>query len=156
LDDEDMLAAEEAALLSRAEALELMVRQHRAHRESARAARQRAEEQQAEEAQMQQWQAELRCEVEAAIGRINAERKQQIERCTTFEATLQANIDAMQAMQLQVRRRAAALDTSFDACIHRLSSAYVSAVAQRRQQAQPACDAAACDAAGAVSPPVPS
>ena len=102
---------------------------------------------------MQQWQAELRAEVEAAIGRINAERKQQIERCTSFEATLQANIDAMQAMQLQVRRRAAALDTSFDACVHRLSSAYVSAVAQRRQQAQPTCNAAAAEA---VSPAGPS
>ena len=50
------------------------------------------------------------------------------------EAQLQANIEAMTAMQVQVRRRAVALDTSFDAAVQRLSVAYADAVATRRGQ----------------------
>ena len=44
----------------------------------------------------------------------------------------QANIESMQQMQQAVRRRAFALDSSFDACVSRLSGAYADAVAKRR------------------------
>ena len=52
-----------------------------------------------------------------------------------FEQTLQANIEAMQAMQAQVQRRASALDAAFDAAVGRLNGACTDAIAQRRAQA---------------------
>lgn len=78
---------------------------------------------------------QLRTEVDKTIQRLNVQRAQQVARCQQFEQNLQANIEAMQQMQQQVRRRAVALGTAFDACVSRLSTAHVEAVAVRRQQA---------------------
>ena len=92
------------------------------------------EEAKAAEEALDNWQAELRRETDVAIARLNEQRQSQLTRCTQFEAQLQANIEAMTAMQVQVRRRAVALDTSFDAAVQRLSVAYADAVATRRGQ----------------------
>ena len=40
----------------------------------------------------------------------------------------------MQQMQQHVRRRAAALDSAYDACVSRLSGVYADAVAKRQQE----------------------
>lgn len=42
-----------------------------------------------------------------------------------------SQIEAMEEMQMQVRRRAKAIDTAFDTCVQRLSSSFVDAVARR-------------------------
>ena len=76
------------------------------------------------------------------IARLNEQRAAQLARCHQFEQTLQANIEQMQQMQQQVRRRAVALDTSFDACVGRLSGAFADAVAKRRGQQERAGAAA--------------
>lgn len=129
-----ILAAEEQALVQRAAALERSVRQHKAAKEAALAAKQLAEQRQAAEGELQRWQAELRAEVDGAIGRLQAQREDQLAKCRRFESTLEANVEQLQAMLLQVRRRASALDTAFDACVQRLSSSYAEAVAARRAQ----------------------
>lgn len=133
-DLEASLEAEEQALLQRAAVLERQVRQHALQKAAAAAARKQAEARERTEAELQRWQGELRGEVDGAVRRLNEQRGVQLERCAQFEETLQANIEAMQAMQHNVRRRAAALDTAFDACVQRLGTAYVDAVALRRQQ----------------------
>ena len=61
--------------------------------------------------------------------------EQQLDRCRQFDTTLEANIEAMREMQLQVRRRAAAIDTAFDAS---------GKVASRRTRSQPRRCAALC------------
>ena len=135
---EAALAAEEAmdqqerVLLQRAAALEQQVAKHKQQKEAIRQARKLAEEQRAAELALDRWQAELRRETDTAIARLNEQRTVQMTRCNQFEQQLQANIEAMQQMQQQVRRRALALDTSFDACVSRLSGAYADAVAKRR------------------------
>ena len=134
LPDEAALEAEEAALVLKAEALERAVAEHKAQKQAARDARRRAEERQAAESALHHWQNELRAETEAAIARLNAQRAAQLSRCAEFEAKLQTQIEAMQQMQMQVRRRAAAIDTAFDATVQRLSSSYTDAVAQRAEQ----------------------
>ena len=131
LPDEAALDVEEQALMAKAEALERAVAEHRAQKAAALLARRRAEERQATETALAQWQAELRAETEGAISRLNEQRVAQLAKCADFEAKLQANIEAMQAMQLQVRRRAAAIDTAFDATVQRLSGSYTDAVARR-------------------------
>ena len=75
-DVEAALAAEEAALIKRAEALERQVRQHKAAKEAARAAKKLAEERQAQEAELQRWSTELRAEVDSAIQRLTAQREE--------------------------------------------------------------------------------
>jgi hypothetical protein len=102
--------------------------------EAAREARRRADERHAAEAALQRWQSELRSETEVAIARLNEQRAAQLTKCAEFEAKLQANIEAMQAMQVQVRRRAAAIDTAFDATVARLSGSYTDAVACMAEQ----------------------
>ena len=83
---------------------------------------------------LDRWQAELRRETDLAVARLNEQRTAQLSRCQSFEQQLQANIEAMQQMLQQVRRRAVALDSSFDACVGRLTHAYADAVAKRRGQ----------------------
>ena len=132
---EAALAAEEAELVRKAQALERAVQKHKQQKAAAASAREEAEAQQRQEEEMQRWQASLRSEVESAVQRLNEQRLSQLERCAQFEDALQANISQMQGTLHQVRRRAAALDTAFDACVQRLSTAYVDAVAARRQDA---------------------
>ena len=78
--------------------------------------------------------AHMRHHLAHSQNRLNAQRAQQLARCSQFEQTLQSNIDALLAMQQQVRRRSAALDSAFDACVQRLSGAYTDSVARRREQ----------------------
>ena len=125
---------QERVLMERAAALERQVQQHKAQKEAVLQARHKAEEQRKAEEACDHWQTELRQETDTAIARLNEQRQAQLARCQQFEAQLQANIEAMQHMQQQVRRRAVALDTSFDACVSRLSNAYADAVAKRRGQ----------------------
>jgi colicin import membrane protein len=132
--DEAELEAEEWELMRKAEALEREVAEHKAAKEAAREARRRADERHAAEAALQRWQSELRAETEVAIARLNEQRAAQLTKCAEFEAKLQANIEAMQAMQVQVRRRAAAIDTAFDATVARLSGSYTDAVACMAEQ----------------------
>ena len=158
---EAALEAEERGLLQRAASLEKQVKEHRERKEAAKKARLRAEEQRAAEAELDQWadevsgvkstamplsplyilvdalgsRSQLRSEVDKTIQRLNVQRTHQVARCQQFEQDLQTNIEAMQQMQQQVRRRAVALGTAFDACVSRLSTAHVEAVAVRRQQA---------------------
>ena len=158
---EAALEAEERGLLQRAASLEKQVKEHRERKEAAKKARLRAEEQRAAEAELDQWadevsgvkstamplsplyilvdalgsRSQLRSEVDKTIQRLNVQRTHQVARCQQFEQDLQTNIEAMQQMQQQVRRRAVALGTAFDACVSRLATAHVEAVAVRRQQA---------------------
>ena len=117
----------------------------KAEKEKVLLARKQAEEARAAEQALDHWQAELRKETDTAIARLNEQRQQQLARCHAFEAQLQHNIDAMLEMQQQVRRRAVALDTSFDACVSRLSNAYADAVAKRRGEQ-------AAEGAGVIRP----
>jgi chromosome segregation ATPase len=133
-EEEAALAAEEAMLVQKAAALEKQVQRHRQQKAALAAAREQAAARQKSEDDMQQWQGELRTEVEGAVARLNEQRVVQLERCAEFEEKLVDNIETMQHTLHQVRRRAAALDTAFDSCVQRLSSAYVDAVALRRQQ----------------------
>ena len=125
---------QERVLMERAAALERQVQEHKEQKEAIALARLQAEEQKKAEMALDNWQSELRKETDTAIERLNVQRQAQLARCQQFEAQLQANIDAMIQMQQQVRRRAVALDTSFDACVSRLSNAYADAVAKRRGQ----------------------
>lgn len=146
---EQTLEQQERVLVERAAALERQVAQHKADKEKIRLARKHAEQQQASERALDQWQHELRKETDTAIARLNDQRTSQLARCTAFEQQLQTNIDAMLEMQAQVRRRAVALDTSFDACVSRLTNAYADAVAKRRgEQAA----TARAPSGGAVAP----
>ena len=138
---EAALAAEESTLVQRAQTLERQVKQHKAAKAAAKAAREQEEARRSAEEELLQWQGALRTEVETAVNRINEQRVAQLERCANFEETLQGNIKTLQDTLHQVRHRAAALDTAFDACVQRLSSAYVDAVALRRQQAAEATTA---------------
>ena len=131
---EASLDEQERALMQRAAALERQVMQHKSKKAAILEQKKQAEEAKAAEEALDNWQAELRRETDVAIARLNEQRQSQLTRCTQFEAQLQANIEAMTAMQVQVRRRAVALDTSFDAAVQRLSVAYADAVATRRGQ----------------------
>ena len=130
-DVEALLDAEEQALMLRAQALERELAEHKAHKAAALEAKRIAEEKNAAAAEFERWQAELRSETERAISQLNRQRTQQLERCAQFDAKLQANIAAMESMRAQVRRRADAIGTAFDACSQRLSASYRDAVARR-------------------------
>jgi cell division septum initiation protein DivIVA len=137
---EEALEAEEKLLLERAAVLEREVVRHRERQEAAQAARRRVEEQRAAEAELEVWESALKVEVQTTVERLNEQRASQIARCKHFEQTLQANVEAMQAMQAQVQRRATALDAAFDAAVGRLNGACSDAIAQRRAQAASAVD----------------
>ena len=118
--------------MQRAAALERQVMQHKSKKAAILEQKKQAEEAKAAEEALDNW---TSCAARlTAIARLNEQRQSQLTRCTQFEAQLQANIEAMTAMQVQVRRRAVALDTSFDAAVQRLSVAYADAVATRRGQ----------------------
>lgn len=160
LDAEQQIVAEEASLMQRAKDLERQVLEHKQRKEAALLARQQAEEQRQAEEEMEQWAQQLRAEVEKTIERLNVQRTQQIARCQQFDNTLQANIEAMQQMQQQVRRRQAALDAAFDAATAKLTTAHIDAVAVRRQQAAEEAARRASAAAGKAAalpalPPMP-
>ena len=132
---EQALQAEESMLLQRAADLEKQVREHKLRKEAAALAKQQAEEQRKAEEELEKWAQELKAEVDKTIERLNAQRATQIARCQQFDATLQANIEAMQQMQMQVRRRQAALDAAFDAAAAKVANAHHDAVLTRRRQA---------------------
>lgn len=154
---EQALQAEESMLLQRAADLEKQVREHKLRKEAAALAKQQAEEQRKAEEELEKWAQELKAEVDKTIERLNAQRATQIARCQQFDATLQANIEAMQQMQMQVRRRQAALDAAFDAAAAKVANAHHDAVLTRRRQAAAEATQRASDAAGkaAALPPLP-
>lgn len=140
---EERLRVEEERLCRDAQALERQIKRLAEHKAAAKAARERAEAQQAAEVDTRRWQQELRAEVERAVARLQQQRASQLEQCAAFEAQLAHNIAQMQTMQLNVRRRAAALDTAFDASVQRLNTLYAEAVARRRSELQPSSAGAA-------------
>jgi hypothetical protein len=78
-----------------------------------------------------EWETALRAQVGHATARLDAHRQQQLAQCAQFEATLVQNIATLQNMQLEVRRRAAALNAEHHASVERLNVAVEHAVELR-------------------------
>ena len=88
---EESIDQQERALLARAAQLEAQVQQHKQQKEAIRTMRIKAEEQRAAEFALERWQSELKKETDAAIGRLNEQRAQQLARCHQFDQQLQVS-----------------------------------------------------------------
>ena len=122
-------------LMAWAQELEAQVSQLEACNASAgNSAMRRAELRAGTEAALQSWQAELQAQISLVARRLEAHVATQREAAAAFEADLERNIDALQQMQRDVRRRAESLDSACNVCVERLSGVAEHAVALRRAQ----------------------
>ena len=162
---EERLAAEEEHICERMRTLEHQVQTLHEHKAAAAEARRLAEAAAAGEAELAQWEASLLAEVERATSRLNDQRQVQLERCTAFDVALGHKVASLQQMQLDVRRRAAALDTAYDACMQRIQASCTESVALRRATHANGSDATAppqpepstaAPGRGSVAPPPPA
>ena len=149
---EERLAAEERALCERAAALEQQVVALREQKQAAQASRRSRE---LAEAEVDQWESSLREEVERAAARLNEQRRGQLDRCTALDADIGQKIGALQEMQLNVRTRASALDTAYDACVQRLHASCAEAVALRRAELTRTAESIAPEQPRSRPPPQP-
>uniref|UniRef100_A0A7S0JIT9 Uncharacterized protein n=1 Tax=Calcidiscus leptoporus TaxID=127549 RepID=A0A7S0JIT9_9EUKA len=132
LSDEAALVAKEAELDEWASDLEAQARELFNQRAAAKAARAAAASRRECEEELMRWTSELELQVRRATGQLEMQKREQVELCAQFDQSISANMRKLEQMQLDVRRRAAALDVAYNTCIHRIHQVCAEAVQTRR------------------------
>jgi hypothetical protein len=128
------LAEEESRLEVWANQLQVQALQLEAHRAATRAARAAAQQRAEREAELHAWSARLQAQVSRAVGLLDAQRREELDKCASFDESLVKNIAALESMRIGVRRRAEALDSSYAQTAHRICVVAEEALLARRAQ----------------------
>lgn len=128
------LAEEESKLEAWAAQLQAQALQLEAQRAATRAARAAAQQRAEREAELQTWAARLQAQVLRAVALLDAQRREELDKCASFDESLVQNIAALESMRTGVRRRAEALDASYAQTAHRMCVVAEEALLARRAQ----------------------
>jgi hypothetical protein len=128
------LAEEENKLEAWAAQLQAQALELEGQRAVTRAARAAAQQRAEREAELQAWAARLQAQVLRAVALLDAQRRDELDKCASFDEGIVRSIAALESMRAGVQRRAEALDSSYSATAHRMCVVAEEALVARRAQ----------------------